>query len=196
MLKVDADPLRDGLLSSATPDESIHTGHGHEAPGCFDSGSVMSSAFILGCVSMGVGVFSFPAVFKLSGMLGGILLLASFAVVSAFAQKLALQASAAVNAKSYEECTTKTLGRFGLIWQIACLAIGPFIANCAHVQAVGSLLADSLIWFVDGTTEASGGAFHLPASRKAVLCTTGLRCSMCVCAYISALAHDIHPVDH
>jgi amino acid permease len=39
---------------------------------------------------MGVGVFSFPDVFKLSGIAGGMLLLVAFALMRAFALRLLL----------------------------------------------------------------------------------------------------------
>lgn len=174
--------LEDGLLDHAatlavsdTSSVSVQNSdaegesHGHEAPSCFPAGSVVSSTFILACTSMGLGVFSFPAVFQLCGIGGAAALLLAFAFLSAYAQTLAIAAAESVGVKTYEECTKQCLGQWGLFWQTACLAIGPFIANCAHVQAVGSLLGDSLIWFVTGKMEENGDEFHLPDSRKIVL---------------------------
>ena len=80
-------------------------------------------------------VFAFPAVFQLCGIAGAALLLTAFACLSAYAQSLMLSAAGSVGVTTYEECTKKCLGQWGLVWQTICLAIGPFIANCAHVQA-------------------------------------------------------------
>jgi len=165
--------LEEGLLSprdgaAGEHDHGRDHGDAHSSP-CFPRGSVVSSTFILGCVSLGVGVFSFPAVFRLSGIGGGSLLLLAFAMMSARAQHLVVSAANIVGEKTYEGTTKRVLGRWGFMCQTASIAVSSFIANCAHLQAVGSLLGDLLIWFVTGKGSENNDEFHLAKSRKAVL---------------------------
>lgn len=144
-------------------------GGGHGAPSFLAPGSVAASVFMLASTSLGVGVFGFPSVMGLSGLVGGSILLVAFAIMSSFTQHILISAAALADTTSYEETTFSILGRPGQIYQAFAIAVSCFIGNCAHIQAVGQLLADSLIWFVNGTGEIDGNEFHLGSSRKFLL---------------------------
>lgn len=151
-------------------DESgeVRSEGGHSS-GCFAKGSLSAATYMLSSISLGVGVFGFPNTMNLCGPVGGALLLTLFAFVTGWCQYVLLITASNIGSGSYEETAQIVLGPCGTILQSIGIVLSCLTGNSAHIQAVGSLLADELIWFVTDKGSANGGEFHLDDSRKVII---------------------------
>jgi len=148
-------------------DGKVHNEDGHSS-GCFATGSVAAGTYMLSSISLGIGVFAFPDTMRLCGLAGGTILLIIFAFVTGFCQYILLLAATELRTDSYEETARIALGPFGTVFQSLGVILSCMTGNSAHIQAIGSLLSNELVWFVTGKDPPTSG-FALPDSRKLVL---------------------------
>jgi len=125
----------------------------HGAGGMLKPGGPAAAVYTLCAMSLGVGVFVLPIVFKDLGTISGALGITFFAVWGYWMQVVLIEVaeSYAPRIFSYEDLVERTLGKFGKLILALFMAVTTLLGNAAHMKTVVTLLHDLLEWYITGT---------------------------------------------
>ena len=145
--------LRVPVHDDSDVDPVHNDGDVEEGLPCLPKGSVLSSAYLLAAMSLGVGVFVQPQVFASIGWVTGTILLLFFGVLSMCVQTLliAVAQAHAGHASSYSALAYAVLGKAGLALCSLTLTLACTIGNAAHMQTIAQMLHDISSWYFTGT---------------------------------------------
>eukprot|EP00038_Savillea_parva_P017443 m.20292 g.20292 ORF g.20292 m.20292 type:complete len:483 (+) comp3778_c0_seq1:139-1587(+) len=114
----------------------------------FMPGGIVTSVFTLCAMSLGVGVFVLPAVFKSIGLVAGIVSIVVFACWSYWLQIVMIRVAKAYDVSSYEDLADASLGHVGRYALALFTAITNLLANSAHMATAVKLLHSDMELYV------------------------------------------------
>jgi len=139
----------------------------HGAGGMLKAGGPAAAVYTLCAMSLGVGVFVLPIVFKDLGTVSGALGIVFFALWGYWMQVVLIEVaeSYAPRIFSYEDLVERTLGKFGKLILALFMAVTCLLGNAAHMKTVVMLLHDLLEWYITGTY----GNVELSTTKELIL---------------------------
>eukprot|EP00742_Colponemidia_sp_Colp-10_P003609 GILJ01003841.1.p1 GENE.GILJ01003841.1~~GILJ01003841.1.p1 ORF type:complete len:494 (-),score=72.91 GILJ01003841.1:162-1643(-) len=131
--------------------------------------SVKSSVFNLVSTILGGGVLALPSAFSNSGMLLGVFLVLTMAIVTAYSIHLLVLSARRMEAKSYEELSVRTFGPNGASVVAVLLLFLLFMASIAYVMLMEENISPVLKYLFDWTEYPLGNGFKAIVMAVCVL---------------------------